>query len=53
MTHSNQSHTAASDDYILTMVEGRVGRVIINRPKALNALSMQMCAEINAALLEW
>ena len=53
MTHSNQSNTAASDDYILTMVEGRVGRVIINRPKALNALSMQMCAEINAALLAW
>ncbi len=33
--------------------EGRAGRITLNRPKALNALSYQMCLDIEAALDAW
>ncbi len=52
-TVKNNSDAALLENYIITNVEGRVARVMINRPKALNALNMDMCAEINAALLAW
>jgi enoyl-CoA hydratase len=41
------------NDFIQTRIEGRTGRVIINRPQALNALNMEMCAQINEILLTW
>ena len=31
-------------------VEGRVGRITLNRPKALNAVTYQMCLDIDQAL---
>ncbi len=34
-------------------VEGAVGRVTINRPDALNAISYDMCMEIEKALDQW
>lgn len=34
-------------------VEGRCGRVTLNRPAALNALSEPMCAALDAALIDW
>lgn len=34
-------------------IEGDVGRVTLNRPKALNALSHEMCLEIEVALDAW
>ncbi|UWQ94346.1 enoyl-CoA hydratase/isomerase family protein [Rhodobacteraceae bacterium M385] len=34
-------------------IEGRAGRITLTRPKALNALSYQMCLEIEAALDAW
>lgn len=34
-------------------VQGRCGRITLNRPVALNALNAAMCAALNAALLEW
>ena len=34
-------------------IEGRAGRITLNRPKALNALTYKMCLEIDAALKDW
>ena len=33
--------------------EGAVGRITLNRPKALNALTEQMCAAIHSQLRQW
>ncbi len=38
---------------ILTRVEGRTGRITLNRPSAMNALTWEMCREIEAALDAW
>ncbi len=38
---------------VLTRVEGGVGRVTLNRPKALHALTTNMCRLITDALLAW
>jgi enoyl-CoA hydratase/carnithine racemase len=43
----------ATEHYILTEVRGSAGLITLNRPKALNALSLQMVRDITAALLEW
>ena len=34
-------------------IEGRAGRITLNRPKALNALTWEMCLAIEAALDAW
>jgi len=38
---------------VLTFIEGRTGRIRLNRPKALHALSHAMCTAIIAALIDW
>ena len=38
---------------ILITTEGRAGRITLNRPDALNALSHQMCLDMEDALLAW
>jgi enoyl-CoA hydratase len=38
---------------VLTFTEGRVGRIRLNRPKSLNALTHAMCTAMKEALLEW
>jgi enoyl-CoA hydratase len=38
---------------VLTRVEDGVGRITLNRPRALNALTRQMCEIMTAALLAW
>ena len=38
---------------ILIRTEGLAGRITLNRPKALNALTPAMCREIDAALIAW
>jgi enoyl-CoA hydratase len=38
---------------ILTGVDGAVGRITLNRPKALHALNLRMCELMTAALLDW
>jgi enoyl-CoA hydratase/carnithine racemase len=43
----------ATEHHILTEVRGSAGLITLNRPKALNALSLQMVRDITAALLEW
>ena len=54
MTQKNTNKSSSDhNEFILTQIEGRTARVIINRPKALNALNMDMCAEINENLIAW
>mgnify|MGYP001562820722 FL=1 len=46
------THTPAHSD-ILTEVRGGVGFITLNRPKALNALSLSMVRDLTAALTAW
>jgi len=38
---------------ILIRKEGRAGRITLNRPQALNALTYRMCQGVDAALVAW
>jgi enoyl-CoA hydratase len=38
---------------IIVAREGRLGRLTLNRPKALGALTLGMCQSMTAALLQW
>ncbi|TGX50177.1 enoyl-CoA hydratase/isomerase family protein [Sphingomonas gei] len=38
---------------VLTFVEGRIGRIRLNRPKAIHALDTAMCAAMLDALTAW
>ncbi|MFG3258453.1 enoyl-CoA hydratase/isomerase family protein [Streptomyces sp. NPDC048172] len=41
------------EEEVLTGVDGRLGRITLNRPRALNALTHGMVRVIDAALAEW
>ncbi|WP_089957603.1 enoyl-CoA hydratase/isomerase family protein [Limnohabitans sp. 2KL-3] len=38
---------------VIAQIEGRIGCITLNRPKALNALSLDMVRSITQALLDW
>jgi enoyl-CoA hydratase len=38
---------------VIVRIEGWVGRLTLNRPRALNALNADMCRTISSALLDW
>jgi len=38
---------------VITRIEGKVGRIRLNRPKAIHALTGDMCSAMIAALLPW
>ena len=40
-------------DEVLISTQDRVGRIRLNRPKAIHALNTQMCEAMSAALLNW
>ena len=40
-------------DEVLCRVEGRVGRITLNRPGAIHALTTNMCRLMTDALLAW
>jgi len=40
-------------DDVLISVEGGVGRIRLNRPKAIHALTTRMCEAMSEALLKW
>ena len=42
-----------TDPEVLTRIEGSVGRITLNRPKALHALNLGMCEIMTEALLAW
>ncbi len=41
------------EQHIITEVRGRVGCITLNRPRALNALSLGMIRDITGALIAW
>ncbi|WP_206434672.1 enoyl-CoA hydratase/isomerase family protein, partial [Streptomyces sp. ADI91-18] len=43
----------SGEEEVLVRVEGRAGRLVLNRPKALNALSHAMVLRIEEALTSW
>ncbi|MDJ0325157.1 enoyl-CoA hydratase/isomerase family protein [Cryobacterium sp. PH31-AA6] len=45
--------SAVTEPDVLLQREGQLARIILNRPKALNALTHPMICEIAAALTEW
>jgi enoyl-CoA hydratase len=42
-----------SNGHVLAEVRGRIGVLTLNRPSALNALSLEMIRDITASLLAW
>ncbi|WP_428149255.1 enoyl-CoA hydratase/isomerase family protein [Brevundimonas sp.] len=44
---------SVSEAEVITGIEGSVGRITLNRPKALHALNLGMCEAMTAALLAW
>ncbi|TFI57803.1 enoyl-CoA hydratase/isomerase family protein [Sphingomonas parva] len=38
---------------VLTLTEGAIGRIRLSRPKAIHALTRDMCSAMIAALLDW
>ena len=42
-----------SEAEVITRLEGSVGRITLNRPRALHALNLSMCEAMTAALLAW
>ncbi len=40
-------------DTIIARKEGAIGRITLNRPKALNALTTDMCEAMTHAMLDW
>ena len=45
--------TTAPEHHVIADIRGRVGCITLNRPKALNALSLGMIRDVTAALLAW
>jgi len=45
--------TPHSETHVVAEVRGRVGCITLNRPRALNALSLGMIRDITAALIAW
>ncbi len=41
------------EETVITRRDGRVGRILLNRPKALNALDLDMIHGLSRALLAW
>ncbi|WP_411722418.1 enoyl-CoA hydratase/isomerase family protein [Mycetocola sp.] len=52
MEHFRDEVPGSSGD-LLRRVEGRIGRITLNRPNALNALTPDMLRALSAALTEW
>jgi len=42
-----------TEDTLITRRDGRVGRILLNRPKALNALDLEMIRVMTRTLLAW
>jgi enoyl-CoA hydratase/carnithine racemase len=54
MSYSSPSDTPpVTESHVLADIQGRVACITLNRPRALNALTLEMVREITAALLKW
>ena len=40
-------------DEVITQIDGQIGRIRLNRAKAIHALTREMCSAMMAALVEW
>jgi enoyl-CoA hydratase len=49
----SEMNTLSTESFVLKEVTGRVGCITLNRPKALNALSLSMVRDLTQALLEF
>ncbi|GED98884.1 3-hydroxyisobutyryl-CoA hydrolase [Gordonia crocea] len=47
------AETAVSAPELVTSVDGRVGRIVLNRPRVINALNHPMVTQMAAVLDEW
>lgn len=45
--------SAAGEDAVLIRTDGRMGHITLNRPRALNALTLEMVRAIDDALTDW
>jgi enoyl-CoA hydratase len=52
-TGVNGGSANGGEPEVLVRIEGRVGRLTLNRPKALHALTTNMCRLMTEALLAW
>jgi enoyl-CoA hydratase/carnithine racemase len=43
----------STEDTVITRIDGRVGRILLNRPRALNALDLGMLRSCAAVLGDW
>ncbi|MGE0223518.1 MAG: enoyl-CoA hydratase/isomerase family protein [Acetobacteraceae bacterium] len=43
----------STDDTLITSRDGRIARILLNRPRALNALNLDMIRAMTKALTEW
>lgn len=50
---AEKPHLPPDADHVLAECQGRVGFITLNRPKALNALSLGMVRALTATLLAW
>ena len=48
-----ETASVSGTEDVLTFIEGRTGRIRLNRPKALHALTHPMCSAMIAALTGW
>jgi enoyl-CoA hydratase len=49
----NDEAPSADSDGVLLRIDGRIGRVTLNRPSAINALTPTMLRALSAALADW
>src|SRR5689334_16576977 len=49
----NSAHGGCVTDKVVSRIEGRTGRLSLNRPQAINALDLDMVRAITAALQSW
>ncbi|CAN5204479.1 enoyl-CoA hydratase/isomerase family protein [soil metagenome] len=47
------SESPVPEPDVLTRIDGSVGHITLNRPKALHALNLAMCEAMTQALLDW
>jgi enoyl-CoA hydratase/carnithine racemase len=52
-TGSQIMNAASLESHVIVEVQGRVGCLTLNRPRALNALSLSMIRTLTQALLDW